>query len=89
MVNWLNKERLIAKNIGTYATIWKRIVNEDFPRGVMVGNRCLWNEDEVDEWIANQPKQVVMGDARERPAGHLNLRHVGPSAATASADERD
>ncbi len=88
MDTWLTKIQLVEKTHLSYTSIWKMIVAGDFPRGKQVGRQLLWRASDVDGWIDGRPDQVVQGDEVERPAGHLNLKHVGPTTATVSADER-
>lgn len=88
MAKWITKDELVDKTHLSYTTLWKLTRAGDFPRGKQVGRQLLWREDDVDAWLESRPDQIVGGDPRERPAGHLNLRHVGPNAAAVSADER-
>jgi predicted DNA-binding transcriptional regulator AlpA len=39
----------------TYSTIWWWMQNGTFPRSRAVGNKSVWAEDEIAEWLANRP----------------------------------
>jgi predicted DNA-binding transcriptional regulator AlpA len=39
----------------TYPTIWRWMRNGTFPRSRAVGNKSVWAEDEIAEWLANRP----------------------------------
>jgi predicted DNA-binding transcriptional regulator AlpA len=48
----LDKTGLKAKGINWNAsTLWRKSVSGEFPRAVMVGNRNMWLETEVDQYI--------------------------------------
>jgi predicted DNA-binding transcriptional regulator AlpA len=48
----LDRSGLKAKGINWNAsTLWRKTVSGEFPKAVMVGNRNMWIESEVDQYI--------------------------------------
>lgn len=39
------------------STIYNRVKDKTFPDWLVIGGRSLWREDEIDQWIANQPRR--------------------------------
>lgn len=38
------------------STIYNRVKVKTFPEWLVIGGRSLWREDEIDQWIADQPR---------------------------------
>lgn len=48
----IGKAELAAKGIKlTKSTLHRKMRDGDFPKAVLVGNRCSWVESEVDDYI--------------------------------------
>jgi predicted DNA-binding transcriptional regulator AlpA len=62
---WLSRERLLDKVPLSYPTIIKLMADEErpFPAPRMVGSRPLWDDDEVDTYIASLPARPRGGGA--------------------------
>jgi predicted DNA-binding transcriptional regulator AlpA len=53
-VRLLDRAGLKAKGINWNAsTLWRKTVSGEFPKAVLVGNRNMWIEKEVDNFIEN------------------------------------
>ena len=56
---WLSRKQLLEEIDLSYPTIIKPMdepVNP-FPAPVMIGSRPFWDEDEVDQYMANNPRR--------------------------------
>jgi predicted DNA-binding transcriptional regulator AlpA len=50
----IDRASLKSKGINwNSSTLWRKTVSGEFPRAVMVGNRNMWVEAEVDQYIEN------------------------------------
>lgn len=56
----------VMKLVGhTFPTIWRWMRDGKFPLSVNVGAKTAWYENEINAWIANQPRsQFKFGDAK-------------------------
>jgi predicted DNA-binding transcriptional regulator AlpA len=51
-LRFLDKEGLKTKGITwNDSTLWRKEKAGQFPKHVMLGNRCAWLEHEVDAWL--------------------------------------
>ena len=75
-VKLLDKAGLKAKGIGWNAsTLWRKTVSGDFPKAVVVGNRNMWLETEVDQYIQHLiDKRGTGRDGREVLRGSPQCR---------------
>ena len=63
---WVSKRKLLEMfDDISYVTVWGKICRGEFPKAKMIHGRCMWNLDEIHEWIAEQPKQRVKGNAED------------------------
>ena len=63
---FLSREQLLADKIDlSYPTIIKLMDDpvNPFPAPIMVGSRPFWDEDEVDKYMANNPRRPPRGNA--------------------------
>jgi predicted DNA-binding transcriptional regulator AlpA len=58
----LSKAEVLERVGVSYPTLWAWMRAGKFPRGVFVGAKGGWFEDELDAWFANLPRQRLKGD---------------------------
>jgi predicted DNA-binding transcriptional regulator AlpA len=59
----LNKHEVKALIGRSYDWIWRAASRGAFPRGRYVGQGLCWLSTEIEDWLANLPKQKFKGDA--------------------------
>lgn len=53
----ISKPEMLDMVCMSYVTIWKLIKAGEFPRAIMIGGRTMWYLDEIQNWLANRPRQ--------------------------------
>ena len=66
----ISKPELLAIVPLSYPAIWKLAREDMFPRGIYIGQRALWYLDEVEQWLADRPRQKF--GAERDPIDHAN-----------------
>jgi predicted DNA-binding transcriptional regulator AlpA len=61
-VRFLSKAEVLESTGRTYPTIWAWGRADKFPRARQLGNRPMWIESEVDQWIQALPIRKLKGD---------------------------
>ena len=61
----LTKNQVLARIGVTFPTVWAWMRAGDFPRAVVVGNKSMWHEQEINAWITALPRRALKGDAEE------------------------
>jgi predicted DNA-binding transcriptional regulator AlpA len=51
----LNKKQVLALVPVTFPTLWKWIRRGEFPAPRTIGNRPMWLETEILDWITSRP----------------------------------
>jgi hypothetical protein len=70
--------------IGNWPMLKRRIANDDFPVGRMIGpNTRRWTEEEVEKWIKSRP---IAGPALKGVAAKNRRGNPGKAADSADAD---
>src|SRR5262249_18028496 len=60
----LSKKEVVQLVGRSYDTIWRLMCAGKFPRGrVGLGQKLFWFSVEIEDWLANLPKQKLKGDA--------------------------
>ena len=64
----LSRAALLAIVPLSYTTIWEMIQRGEFPRAIVIGiQKVAWRENEILEWIASRPQQVLKADHDAAP----------------------
>jgi predicted DNA-binding transcriptional regulator AlpA len=58
----ITKAVVLARVPFSFATLWRKMQNKEFPRARIDGNRVFWLKHEVDSWIANMKLCAYLGD---------------------------
>jgi predicted DNA-binding transcriptional regulator AlpA len=61
----LTKNQVLARIGVTFPTVWAWMRAGDFPRAVVVGNKSMWHEQEINAWITALPRRALKGDTEE------------------------
>ncbi len=61
-VRFLTRAEVIDRVNMTYAWIWTQMRKGTFPRARDLGNRTVWVESEVEDWMNSRPKRRLKGD---------------------------
>ena len=57
-------EREVTALVGrSYDSLWRMMCAGKFPRGRYLGQKVFWFSAEIEDWLANLPKQRLKGDA--------------------------
>jgi len=59
----LNKREVTALVGRSYDSLWRMMCAGKFPRGRYLGQKVFWFSAEIEDWLANLPKQRLKGDA--------------------------
>jgi predicted DNA-binding transcriptional regulator AlpA len=62
-VRLIDRGQLLRMIPVAYPTIWKWMVDGNFPRAVNCGGKNAWLESEVLNWIRSRPVTLLKGDA--------------------------
>ncbi len=64
----LSRAHVLAMVPLSYVTIWQMIQQGEFPRAIVIGTqKVAWRENEILEWIASRPQQVLKADHSGAP----------------------
>jgi predicted DNA-binding transcriptional regulator AlpA len=55
---YIDKRRLLEKVPLSYPSIWKRMKRGEFPAPRYDGSKNIWDEAEVDAYLASRPKRA-------------------------------
>jgi predicted DNA-binding transcriptional regulator AlpA len=58
----LSRREMLERVPLSYPTVWKKMIDGDFPRSREIGGKCAWLESEIDDWISNRPLVRLKGD---------------------------
>ena len=58
----LSKKEVVRLVGRSYDSIWRMACAGRFPKGRMLGAKLFWFSTEIEEWLANLPKQKLKGD---------------------------
>ena len=61
----LTKNQVLARIGVTFPTVWAWMRAGEFPRAVVVGNKSMWHEQEINAWITALPRRDLKGDGTE------------------------
>lgn len=57
---WLNVKQVSAKVGMSVATIYRRMAEDEFPRGVRLSKGCVrWAMDDIEAWLQDRKAQIV------------------------------
>src|SRR5215471_13653015 len=59
----LSKKEVVRLVGRSYDSIWRMMCINRFPRGRYLGQKVFWFSAEIEDWLANLPKQKLKGDA--------------------------
>jgi len=59
----LSKKEVVQLVGRSYDSIWRMMCANRFPRGRYLGQKLFWFSAEIEDWLANLPKQKLKGDA--------------------------
>jgi len=59
----LSKKEVVQLVGRSYDSIWRMMCTNRFPRGRYLGQKVFWFSAEIEDWLANLPKQKLKGDA--------------------------
>jgi prophage regulatory protein len=61
----LRLENVIVRTGHTRSTIYRDMNNNNFPKPISIGIRCVgWIESEIDSWVANQIQRSRNGSKK-------------------------
>ena len=69
-MNRLLSKLEVIQLIGVSApTLWQWMREGKFPRSVRLQpndkyGKCAWHQEEIEEWIKNRPRTVLLGDPK-------------------------
>jgi predicted DNA-binding transcriptional regulator AlpA len=58
----LNKREVTALVGRSYDSLWRMMCAGKFPRGRYLGQKVFWFSVEIEQWLADLPKQRLKGD---------------------------
>jgi predicted DNA-binding transcriptional regulator AlpA len=58
----LSRREVLDRVPLSYPTLWKMMIDDEFPRSREIGGKCAWLESEIDDWIRNRPPVKLKGD---------------------------
>ena len=64
----LTKNAVLARIGVTFPTVWAWMRAGEFPRAVVVGNKSMWFEKEINAWLTALPRRQLKGDGMARKA---------------------
>ena len=59
---FIGKPEVLDRVCLSYTTVWEMMRVGKFPRSRAVGDRSVWVEAEIEEWIVNRPVRHLKGD---------------------------
>ena len=58
------REMLQMVGVKSYTTVWQWQREGTFPLGLVIGERTMWRSDEIEQWMAAQPRREVKAPAK-------------------------
>jgi len=59
----LSKKEVVQLVGRSYDSLWRMMCAGKFPRGRYLGQKVFWFSAEIEQWLADLPKQRLKGDA--------------------------